>query len=153
MINIGIMEAQQLNILKQNIHECLSVQKYWVEQHFDWIKIKISNKKLLGEGTLVVDRQKFKVLMLYSPEYGVKMDKIWILNQNIEFNDDIHVYSDLTLCLYHPIFDKRAFTFIPLWKILSWVSEWCHQYIQWKKYGVWMGKEVSHQKINVLDFK
>ena len=54
------------------------------------------------------------------------------------------ICKDLSLCLYHPIIDKPTFRIIPLFQMIPWISEWIVFYEQWKKYGVWLGKEIKH---------
>ena len=50
----------------------------------------------------------------------------------------------MSLCLYHPIIDKPYLQCIPLYKMIPWITEWIIFYIQWKKYGVWLGREIKH---------
>lgn len=54
------------------------------------------------------------------------------------------MYGDLSLCLYHPIIDKKPSETIALFTMIPWISEWCIHYEEWKKYKVWLGKEISH---------
>lgn len=33
---------------------------------------------------------------------------------------------------------------IPLFRMIPWITEWIIFYEQWKKYGIWLGKEIKH---------
>ena len=124
----------------------LSVQKDLVEKNFEWIKLIIDtkNKQLIGQGDLIIDGRKFPIILSYSPFNGIRYDRIYISDGQVKYHRDIHVYGDLSLCLYHPLIDQGPFRKIPLAKMIPWISEWIVFYLQWKKYGVWLGKEIKH---------
>lgn len=131
---------------QENWELFLSIQKDLVEKRFDWIKLKIDNKnkQLLGKGDLTMDNKKFPIILSYSPFNKNRYDRIFISNGEIHYHRDIHVYGDISLCLYHPLIDQGPFRSIPLVKMIPWISEWIVFYLQWKKYGVWLGKEIKH---------
>lgn len=143
-----------ITILEENIREkhqkdwylFLSVQKFLVEKHFDWMELHINSKtkSLIGKGTLRVGGKSYNVLLSYSPFHYHRYDRVYIDDKTIKYNDEIHLYGDFSLCLYHPVIDMPAFQIIPLFKIVPWISEWIVFYEQWKKYGVWLGKEIKH---------
>src|SRR5690606_8887075 len=104
--------------------------------------INLKTKSLIGKGTLNIGGKTYEVLLSYSPFYENRYDRIYINDKTIKYNDDIHVYKDLSLCLYHPIIDQALLQKIPFFKMVPWISEWITFYEQWKKYGVWFGKEI-----------
>ena len=116
-------------------------------KQFNWLELTIKGKELAGKGCIDVHGLKYCVKVKYSPLSTMRMDDIKITNHKIKYHDDIHVYGDLALCLYHPIIDKPIFRIISLYNMVPWISEWCHFYEEWKKYGVWLGKEIRHRKI------
>jgi hypothetical protein len=124
----------------------LSVQKTLVEQHFDWIKLYIDkkDKRLIGKGNLQIGKKNQPVILSYSPFNGLRYDRIFIIDNQLKYHRDIHLYSDLSLCLYHPLIDQGLLRKIPLAKMVPWIGEWIIFYQQWKKYGVWLGKEIKH---------
>ncbi len=124
----------------------LSVQKSLVEKYFDWIGLTIcaKDKALLGKGILRLNGKSYTILISYSPFHYHRYDRIFIFDRSIKYHRDIHLYSDLSLCLYHPVIDQASFQKIPLLKMIPWVTEWIVFYEQWKKYGVWLGKEIKH---------
>lgn len=143
-----------ITILEENIRKrhqkdwfiFLSVQKSLVERHFDWLQLYINYdaKSLIGRGQLNIGSKTYIILLSYSPFHSYRYDRIYIKDRTIKYNKEIHLYGDLSLCLYHPIIDKPVFQIIPLFKIIPWISEWIVFYEQWKKYGVWLGKEIKH---------
>jgi hypothetical protein len=124
----------------------LYVQKILVESNFDWLSLNIVSKykTLFGRGVLDVNGKRHIVLLRFSPFNKYHYDRIYIDDKSIKFHNDIHLYNDLSLCLYHPIIDQPLVQKIPLYKMVPWISEWIVFYEQWKKYGVWLGKEIKH---------
>lgn len=146
---MNIIEILEDNIQyshRKNWYLFLFIEKVLVEKYFDWISLNINKERkcLEGKGVLNISGKIYKISLQYSPYFKVRYDKIFIDNPKIRYNDDIHLYRDKSLCLYHPIIDKAIFGFIPLYKIIPWITEWVIFYEQWKKYGIWLGDEVKH---------
>jgi hypothetical protein len=142
---ITILEAKNLVEHKNHWFIFLSIQKYLVEQHFSWLNLKIKDKTLYGNGTLEVNGVNYYIEFYYSPFNEFRYDRIYIKDKTIRYNDNIHLYRDLSLCLYHPVIDKPKLQMIPLYKMIPWITEWIVFYNQWKIYGVWLGKEIKHK--------
>ena len=134
------------NVIKNYYFINLEVEMAFVRMNYDWLKLERRGKVIFGTGSVNVNGVKYTIELKYSPFYKQRMDRIFITNHKIEFNDDIHVYGDSSLCLYHPVIDKPANAIIPLYKMIPWITEWCHFYGEWKKYGVWLGKEIKHTR-------
>jgi hypothetical protein len=143
---IAILEDNIKLNHKKNWLSFLLIEKLLVEKHFNWICLRIDNqsKLLIGKGTLNVEGKDYEVLLSYSPYNKYRYDRIYINDKSIEFNNEIHLYGDKSLCLYHPVFDKPKLNTIPLYKMIPWITEWIVFYEQWKKYGVWLGDEIKH---------
>lgn len=143
-----------ITILEENIKKrhqrdwyiFLSIEKFLVEENFDWLKLHIDfqSKSLLGKGVLNIGCRTYTILLSYSPFHEHRYDRIYVNDRSISYNKDIHLYRDLSLCLYHPTVDQPIFQKIPLFKMVPWISEWVVFYEQWKKYGIWFGKEIKH---------
>lgn len=142
---ITILEAKNLVEHKNHWFIFLSIQKYLVEQHFSWLNLKIMDKTLYGNGTLEVNGVNYYIEFYYTPFNEFRYDRIYIKDKTIRYNDNIHLYRDLSLCLYHPVIDKPKLQMIPLYKMIPWITEWIVFYNQWKIYGVWLGKEIKHK--------
>ena len=144
---ITILEG---NIRKKNQQDWfpfLIAQKALVEKYFNWLNlsIDIKNKSLVGKGILNIGEKSYSIQLSFSPFFPYRYDRIFIQDKSIKYNDNIHLYAvDLSLCLYHPIIDQPVLNKIPLFKMIPWISEWIVFYEQWKKYGVWFGKEIKH---------
>src|SRR5690606_34959282 len=129
---ITIMEANIKKEHQKNWNSFLSLEKYLVESHFDWIELLLNkkDKSLIGKGHLLVNNTKVEILLSYSPFHSYRYDRIYINDSSIEYNDEIHLYRDLSLCLYHPVIDKQYLKTIPLFRMIPWISEWIIFYQQ-----------------------
>lgn len=122
----------------------LLVEQEYIRQNFHWLTSTVKGTTLLASGSLMSHGNRFDIEIQYSPFFIYRFDRIKITNHKIKFHDEIHVYYDLTLCLYHPRYDLPVYGYMPLHKIIPWISEWCHFYCEWKKYKVWLGDEIKH---------
>lgn len=150
-MNLITILEERVNIKHQeNCYLHLLIQKELVSNNFSWLNCEIKGRVLECKGTLNIAKKKYPVIIYYSPFYTVRYDRIYICDKSIKYNDDIHLYyPDLELCLYHPKIDKPLFNIVPLIRIIPWISEWCVFYEEWKKYGVWLGKEIKHTPSNM----
>lgn len=143
---ITVMEANIKLEHQKNWYSFLLLEKQLIEFSFDWLELFISkkNKSLIGKGVIQIEHKKVNILLSYSPFNRYRYDRIYIQDSTIKHNDEIHLYGDMSLCLYHPIIDKPYQQCIPLYKMIPWITEWIVFYNQWKKYGVWLGREIKH---------
>ena len=144
---ITILEKNRIEECKKNWFVLLSIEKYFIEKYFHWIKLEIKGKVLVGNGVLKIGDKTYSIKLSYSPfffDYSGRFETIKINDKTIKYNSKIHLYNDLSLCLYHPKIDKPILKTIPLFNMIPWISEWCVHYEEWKKYGVWLGKEIKH---------
>lgn len=144
---ITALEGRMLSNIRKNWLIHLTVEKEIIEKRFDWLDLSIKGKVLTGKGCITINGNDYCIEVKYCPFLNLRMDYIRITNQKILYNDDIHLYEDLSLCLYHPRIDKPTFGIVPLHKMIPWISEWCHFYEEWKKYNVWLGREIKHRVI------
>lgn len=144
---ITILENKRIENYKKDYRILLEIERYFVQKSYDWLNIEIKNKTLIGKGALKIGSKTYPIEFYYSPfliDVIGRFDSIHIKDKSIKYNSKIHLYSDLSLCLYHPIIDKPMLQTIPLMKMIPWISEWCVHYEEWKKYGTWLGREISH---------
>ena len=147
MNGITILEINNIHDAQKNVDSFLLIQKVLVEKHFTWLDLQIKNKILFGNGVLQIGKKKYSISLSYSPLFHNshnRPDRIFINDPRIQYNSKIHIYDDLSLCLYHPYIDKPFHRIMSLYKIIPWISEWCIHYEEFKKYGVWLGKEIKH---------
>jgi len=139
------MEIKILDNCKHDYQYFLSLEKFLVEQCFDWIYLVLNGKMLIGKGVLEIANKAYFVNLMYSPFFSHRFDRIFIKDDSIRYDKAIHLYKgDMSLCLYHPIIDKPKNEIIPLYRMIPWISEWCIFYEEWKKYGVWLGRQIEH---------
>jgi len=141
---IEIMENKLAEDYKRNSSYLLYMEKQLVEHFFSWLNLIQIKDAIIGEGVIYVGGEDFKIRLMYSPFFPFRFDRIYIENRNIKYNSAIHVYKDLSLCLYHPRLDKPLLKIVPLVKMIPWITEWCVHYSEWKKYKVWLGREIKH---------
>jgi hypothetical protein len=143
---ITTLEADLTARNRKNWYVFLIIQKAIAERHFKWLKMEIKSeeKSLYGTGNLNVNGKNYHIELYYSPFYDFRFDRIYIRDKSIQYNSKIHLYSDMSLCLYHPVIDKPMMQIVPLFKMIPWITEWIVFYSQWKKYGVWLNKEIKH---------
>ena len=149
-LKMDLITILEENIRKKNQQDWfpfLIAQKALVEKYFNWLNLSIDvkNKSLEGKGILNIGEKSYSIQLSFSPFFPYRYDRIFVQDKSIKYNDNIHLYAvDLSLCLYHPIIDQPVLNKIPLFKMIPWISEWIVFYEQWKKYGVWFGKEIKH---------
>lgn len=141
-----VMAGKIKSIHQKDWYIFLSIQKFLVEKHFEWLKLSIdkNTKTLIGSGRLNIAGKDHSILISYSSFHKYRYERIFINDKSLKYNNDIHLYGDLSLCLYHPTIDQSIFRRLSLFEIIPWISEWIIFYEQWKKYGVWLGKEIKH---------
>lgn len=144
---ITTLESKRVENYKKNYRLLFEIEMYYIKKSFDWLKVEIKGDILIAKGTLKIGNKSFDVEIAYSPfffKFIGRFDSIHIRGKKIVYNDSIHVYSDLSLCLYHPRIDKKPAETIPLVSMIPWIVEWCVHYEEWKKYKVWLGREIKH---------
>lgn len=121
----------------------LFVQLELIKHNFHWLNLSVKNKIISGSGTLEVGGRRYQINISYSPFLPFRFERIYI--KGVTYHKKIHLYADLSLCLYHPVQDMPFLRTIPLVEMIPWITEWCIHYQEWQKYGVWLGKEISHE--------
>ena len=143
-MNRIIITESSLDKYRKSCYTFLLIDKVITEKHFDWLNLKIEDDKLIGNGNLRINSISYKIGLIYSPFLPFRMERIYVMRPQIQYHKDIHLYGDLSLCLYHPIVDNPNGEIIPLVRMIPWISEWIVYYQEWKKYHVWLGKEIKH---------
>lgn len=123
------------------LHEIRLLKKY-----FPFLRCKIYYKTLLCYGY-------FKPTD-FSPIFNYRIEwqpgfapKVFPTNPQIEYNDDIHLYSDGSLCLYYPkdfIYSLNSHLHDT---IIPWTHEWFIFYELYQITGKWLHPYVEHKKI------
>ncbi|HAW80220.1 MAG TPA: hypothetical protein DCX27_11245 [Balneola sp.] len=118
-------------------------QKSAVEKSFPFIHCRISSKGLICDGifTLPKSSTEYEIQLKYEVS---KRPKVYVLNPEIEYNQDIHMYKDSSLCLFYPpdnSWKKHSQLFDT---IIPWTVEWLVNYEIFKLSGKWVGPYKSH---------
>lgn len=121
-------------------------QKSLIERNYNYLKCNIiDSKRLICHGVLQPNSScdKYKIKLTY--EVG-KKPQVHILDPKIVYNDEIHLYKNGSLCLFHPTdltWDDHKIIIAKT--IIPWVSEWIVFYEIWKITKKWLGAEVRHK--------
>lgn len=118
-------------------------QKALIEIKYNWLKCHTSKDFLYCEGKVRPNHfcKEYEVEIFYRSNIP---PKIYIKNPFIKYNDEIHMYSDNSLCLYYPPDMPWRKHIMLSDTIVPWISEWIILYELWKISGKWEGAEVRH---------
>lgn len=123
------------------------LEKRLIEKHYDCIQCKVGrggHLKVKGQITPTNYSATYDFVIEYLP---YQKPKIIIEKPEIEYNNDIHIYTDGSLCLYYPG-DMRWNSSLHLYNsIIPWTAEWLIFYELYKITGKWEHPFVPHGKI------
>ena len=120
-------------------------EKSLISKHYDcFTNISISNDTLTCTGWLQPSELsiKYKIKIIYHPD---STPKVYVKEPNIEYNDEIHMYSDKRLCLYYPKEMPWNNTMHLTHTIIPWTAEWLIFYELYQIHGVWLHPSVPHK--------
>lgn len=126
--------------------QSLILEKKLLERHYSFVSVKVVDQTLICRGAYKPTE--------YSENYEYKIKfkigerpKVHVITPTIEYNDDIHVYKDLSLCLFYP--NDFSFTYKShLYNtIIPWTHEWFVFYELYLITGKWQHPHVKHNKI------
>lgn len=119
------------------------LQKLLVEKHFPLFKCRFANRRLtcVGSITPAEDCSKYTIEISY---LCGGIPEVRILYPRIEWNNEIHMYRNGTLCLYFPPETPWGRTSKLHQTIIPWTAEWLVFYELFLLKGVWLGKAAPH---------
>lgn len=120
-----------------------ALQKSLMAGHFPEFRCAYSKRRL----TCVGDVRPTPVCATYTVkiEYEPgKEPRVFILKPDIDLSAKIHIYSNGSLCLYHPIETPWKHTDNLHEKIVPWIHEWILFYELFLLEGKWLGKSAPH---------
>lgn len=124
----------------------IALEKYLLEKHFSFIKVRLSSNVLECTGQCQPSQ--------HSPVYTYKVrympgkpPKVFVISPKIDYDVDAHMYSDGSLCLYYPK-DYSWTTSCNLYNtIIPWTHEWFVFYELYQLTGEWKHPFVEHKRI------
>jgi len=130
----------------RNTFQSLVLEKRLIDDYFPFINTKIIGNTLFGYG--YCQPSEFSTTYQYRIEYMAgEYPHVNPISPKIDYNDDIHLYSDLSLCLHYP----KDFSFSEdshLYNtIIPWTQEWFVFYEIYQITGKWEHPYVPHKKI------
>lgn len=135
---------------KLSLRLILIREKKLLESNYDFLKCTINKNMLVCKG--IVRPTKHSIEYSIKIEYdGINSPKVYVVEPEIEFNDNIHMYPDKkNLCLYHPETDnfhwtpKKHHIFDT---IIPWALEWLVYYELYLISGKWEHPFKPHRQI------
>lgn len=128
-------------------HLLILLEKQLLNRHFPFLRFKIEFGKLLCYG--------FFQPTPYSPVYHYRLEwepgtapKVFPVNPQIAYDDDIHMYAEGCLCLYYPkefVYDVDKSHLHET--IIPWTHEWFVFYELYLIKGRWLHPYVDHKRI------
>lgn len=129
-----------------NTFQSLVLEKRLIDNYFPFINTKIVGDSLLCYG--YCQPSEYSIIYEYRIEYKAgEYPNVYPTYPKIEYHDDIHLYNDLSLCLYYPkdfSFTKESHLYNT---IIPWIQEWYVFYEIYQITGKWQHPFVEHNKI------
>lgn len=119
------------------------MQKTLVERNFPCFACSFTNRRLtcIGKITPAEGCRTYAVRIDYC---SGGIPEVRITSPRIDWNKDIHMYRNGTLCLYYPPETPWKHTRNLHETIMPWTAEWLVFYELYLLKGVWLGKSVPH---------
>ena len=143
----------RLRSRRQNLTQKMILirEKKLIESNYKFLKCTIKKDKLICKGIVKPTE--------YSKEYTIRIEydgiyspKVFVVEPEIEYNDDIHIYpKEKNLCLYHPETDNFYWNYKKhniFDTIIPWALEWFVYYELYLITGKWEHPYKSHRRVN-----
>lgn len=124
----------------------LYLEKHLLERHYSFLNTYITNNTLICIGIHQPTEYSANYKYEVTYKYG-KHPTVNVISPNIEYNNDIHMYKNNSLCLYYPkdysfTHDSHLYN-----TIIPWTHEWFVYYELYLITGIWQHPYVKHNKI------
>jgi hypothetical protein len=132
----------------QPIRIILIREKKLIELHYDFLKCRIKENKLICTGKVKPTKysKEYSIKLVYN---GMDVPRVYITEPEIEYNDDIHMFpKEKNLCLYHPETDNFYWNFRKdniHDTIIPWTIEWFVYYELYLITGKWEHPYKAHR--------
>lgn len=124
----------------------IAVEKYYLEKYYSFLQVTLSNCTLecIGRCQPSEHSPVYKYRIQYTP--GMP-PKVFVISPKIIYDENVHMYSDGSLCLYYPK-DYSWTTTSNLYNtIVPWTHEWFVFYELYQLTGEWKHPFVDHKRI------
>ena len=139
--------ANRVRYPRQNRYPLYCLQKLKIEKAYPCFSCKVYADRLECVGSINPDPDdeegtSYRIQMVYG-----RAPEVRVIKPHIEYNKDIHMFSDGSLCLYYPKDLKGS-----KWSdklnlhetIFPWTAEWLLYYERYLRSGKWEGPEAPH---------
>jgi hypothetical protein len=128
----------------------LNREKKLIESHYEFLKCKIKQNKLVCTGKLkpTAFSKEYSIKLVYN---GLDAPRVYVVDPEIEYHDDIHMFpKEKNLCLYHSETDDFYWNYKKhnvYDTIIPWALEWFVYYELYQITGKWEHPFVQHNLI------
>jgi hypothetical protein len=124
----------------------VAVEKHLLEKHYSFLTVRIQGERLECSGWCQPSEHSpvYHYKLIYTPG---RPPKVFVVSPRIAYDENIHMYSDGSLCLYYPkdfswtSSSNLYNTFIP------WTHEWFIFYELYLLTGEWKHPFNDHKTI------
>jgi len=136
--------ASRIRYLRQSRYKLNCLQKLNIERTYPCFSCKARTDRLECVGRINPDPDddegaSYKIKIVYR-----RVPKVWVISPKIDYNADIHMYRDGSLCLYYPEDFRWSDKSNIHDTILPWTAEWLVFYERYLNSGNWEGPEAPH---------
>lgn len=128
-------------------HLAIFLERRLLKKYFPFLKFQVKVGKLICYGHF--QPTEYSRVFQYRLEWiPGNPPKVFPINPYIEYDDDIHMYNDGSLCLYYPkdfSYDSRSSHIHET--IIPWTHEWFVFYELYLIKGKWLHPYVEHKRI------
>ncbi len=124
----------------------IAIEKYLLEKHFSFIKAKLNGQVLECNGRCQPSEHSpvYTYKVTYTPD---RPPKVTVVSPKIAYDENMHMYSDGSLCLYYPKDYSWTSTSHLYDTIIPWTHEWFIFYELYLLTGEWKHPFVDHKRI------
>lgn len=119
-------------------------EKSIIEEEFPFLSCTFTSTEMKVRGVFspTLTSNKYDVLIRFN---AVEQPEAFILSPTINYNSDIHVYRNGSLCLHYPNDMSWSKNDLLAYTIIPWISEWLVYYELYQYYNKWKGPEKLHE--------
>lgn len=139
--------AAKYNKFRPNYFARVNRQKTLIKKGFKCFECKIKGRGLdsslecIGKIQPTEYSAEYKIRLLYD---GADVPKVYVVDPELPYDIDAHMYSDKRLCLYYPKEDPWKHHKSIADTIIPWTAEWLVYYELYQIDGKWYGPFVPH---------
>lgn len=124
----------------------IALEKHFLEKRYSFVKVRLIGSTLECTGRCQPSEHSpvYKYRITYTPG---RPPKVFVISPKVAYDENAHMYSDGSLCLYYPRDYSWTNTSNLYNTIVPWTHEWFVFYELYQLTGEWKHPFVDHKKI------